>query len=319
MVSEPGRLQVGLMVEPQMGGTYEDLVGLARWAEEHGFDTLARSDHYLDMDVSRPVTDAFTALGGLAVGTASIGLTVLVSPITFRHPAVIAKSAATLHEMSLGRFELGLGTGWMQGEHDAFGLRLPPLGERFDMLEEALAYLSVALGRSDGPVAGDHFTLGDLTPLPSPGDGLRLIIGGSGPRRTPGLAGKYADELNLFGADPETVRTRVAATRRAAEAAGRHPDSVTFSAMMSPLVGRDRAEFEDRLGSRLARSGTDREQLLARLDERGTPYGTVDEVAEGFSEIARLGLGRVYLQQFDPLTDIDRENALLALGAARSI
>ena len=88
---------------------------------------------------------------------------------------------------------------------------------------------------------------------------------------------------------------------------------------MSPLVGRDRAEFEDRLGSRLARSGTDREQLLARLDERGTPYGTVDEVAEGFSAISRLGLGRVYLQQFDPLTDIDRENALLALGAARSI
>ncbi|MET0830808.1 MAG: LLM class flavin-dependent oxidoreductase [Acidimicrobiia bacterium] len=319
MVTEPGRLQVGLMVEPQIGGTYQDLIGLAGWAEEHGFDTLARSDHYLDMDVSRPVTDAFTALGGLAVDTASIGLTVLVSPITFRHPAVIAKSAATLHEMSGGRFELGMGTGWMQGEHDAFGLRLPPLGERFAMLEEALAYVSAALGRRAGPVAGERYQLGDLTPLPSPGDGLRLIIGGSGPRRTPDLAGRYADELNLFGADAETVRTRVAATRQAAVAAGRDPDSVAFSAMMSPLVGRDRAEFEERLGSKLARSGADREPFLARLDERGTPYGTVDEVTEGFAEIAGLGIGRVYLQQFDPLADIDRENALLALGAARSI
>jgi alkanesulfonate monooxygenase SsuD/methylene tetrahydromethanopterin reductase-like flavin-dependent oxidoreductase (luciferase family) len=212
-----------------------------------------------------------------------------------------------------------MGTGWMQGEHDAFGLPLPSLGERFDMLEQALAYLSAALGRSNGPVAGERYRLGDLTPLPSPGDGLRLIIGGSGPRRTPRLAGTYADELNLFGADPDTVRTRVAATRRAAEAAGRHPGSVAFSAMMSPLVGRDRAEFEDRLRSRLARSGASRERFLARLEERGTPYGTVDEVTEGFAEIARLGLSRVYLQQFEPLADIDRENALLALGAARSV
>jgi alkanesulfonate monooxygenase SsuD/methylene tetrahydromethanopterin reductase-like flavin-dependent oxidoreductase (luciferase family) len=319
MVTGPGSLQVGLMVEPQMGGTYQDLVDLARWAEEHGFDTMARSDHYLDMDVSRPVTDAFTAMGGLAVETASIGLTVLVSPITFRHPAVIAKAAATLHEMSTGRFELGMGTGWMQGEHDAFGLPLPSVGERFAMLEEALAYLSAALGRRRGPVAGDRYRLGDLTPLPSPGDGLRVIVGGSGPRRTPRLAGTYADELNLFGADPETVRTRVAATRQAAETAGRHPDSIAFSAMMSPLVGRDTAEFEDRLRSRLARSGASRERFLARLDERGTPYGTVDEVTERFAEIARLGLSRVYLQQFDPLADIDRENALLALGAARAI
>ena len=191
------------------------------------------------MDVSRPVTDAFIALGGLAVVTASIGLTVLVSPITFRHPAVIAKSAATLHEMSLGSVRARVGTGWMQGEHDAFGLRLPPLGERFDMLEEALAYLSVALGRSDGPVDGDHYRMGDLTPLPIPGDGLRLIVGGSGPRRTPGLAGKYRRR-----AQPVRRRPRDGAHqgRRhppgAAEAAGRHPDSVTFSAMMSALVGR---------------------------------------------------------------------------------
>jgi alkanesulfonate monooxygenase SsuD/methylene tetrahydromethanopterin reductase-like flavin-dependent oxidoreductase (luciferase family) len=161
--------------------------------------------------------------------------------------------------------------------------------------------------------------LGDVNPLPSPGDGVRLIIGGTGPRRTPDLAGRYADELNLFGADPATVRARTAATRQAAGEAGRDPDALSFSAMMSPLVGRDRAEFEDRLGARLARSGVDRRRLLDRLDERGTPYGTLDQVAEGFAAVAGLGLDRVYLQQFDPLADIDRDNVLLGLEAARSI
>ncbi len=162
-------LQVGLMVEPQLGGTYADLVGLARWAEETGFDVFARSDHYLDMDVSRPVTDAFVGLAGVATETDSIGLAVLVSPITFRHPAVIAKSAATLHEMTGGRFELGVGTGWMEGEHAAFGMRLPPIGERFEMFEEALAYLAAALGRTGGPVDGAHYRMDDVVPLPSPG------------------------------------------------------------------------------------------------------------------------------------------------------
>ncbi|CAN5319783.1 LLM class F420-dependent oxidoreductase [soil metagenome] len=311
-------MKVALMVEPQLGGSYQDLLSLARWAESAGFDGFARSDHYLDHTVSRPVTDAFTSLGGIARETSSIALTVLVTPITFRHPAVIAKSAATLHEMTGGRFELGLGTGWMAGEHEALGLRLPPPAERFSRFEEALAYVSAALGRSNGPVAGDHYRLTDLDLYPRPGAQVRMIIGGSGERRTPALAGRHADEYNLFTVDPDTVRHRTAAMRRAADAIGRDPDAVTMSALVTPIVGADRADYEHRLAETVARRGIDRSALVDRLHHRGIPHGPVDRVAEEFAAIASLGIGRVYLQQFDPLAAIDLDNAALAAKAIRS-
>jgi alkanesulfonate monooxygenase SsuD/methylene tetrahydromethanopterin reductase-like flavin-dependent oxidoreductase (luciferase family) len=305
------------MVEPQMGGSYRELLDLARWAEERGFDTFARSDHYLDMTVSRPTTDAFTSLAAVAAATSSIRLAVLVSPITFRHPAVIAKAAATLDEISGGRFELGIGTGWMEGEHEAFGLELPPLAERFARLEEAFAYVSAALGRTRGPTDGHRYRLGDVVPMPTPGERVRLIVGGTGRRRTPELAGRFADELNLFGADAETVRSRAATAGRAAAAAGRDPGAVAISTMVSPLVGDHRAGFEERLAATAARRRMDPGHLLDRMRQRGTPHGTVDEAAEGFAALSDLGLRRVYLQQFDALAAVDRENLDLTLAAIR--
>ncbi len=151
-------MEFGLMVEPQVGGSYTRLRDLAQWAEGIGLDAFARSDHFLDQERSAPATDALTTYGGLAETTDTIQLVVLVTPLTFRHPAVIAKTATTLDEMSGGRFALGVGTGWMQSEHDVFGLDLPPLGERFDRLFETLSYLRAAFG-SDQGFSGEYYQL----------------------------------------------------------------------------------------------------------------------------------------------------------------
>ena len=160
-------MEYGLMVEPQVGA-YQDLRDIALAAEEAGYVSIARSDHYLNMESSAPATDALTSLGGLARETDSIKLTVLVTPLTFRHPGVIAKTAATLDEMSGGRFELGVGTGWMEGEHRVFGINLPDLRTRFSLLFETLAYIHSAFGRTDGGYSGRHFSLEDIEILPRP-------------------------------------------------------------------------------------------------------------------------------------------------------
>lgn len=312
-------MEIGLMVEPQMGGGYDHLVGLARWAEDHGLDTFARSDHYLDMTETRPVTDALTALGGLARETTTIRLAVLVTPLTFRHPAVIAKAAATLDEMAHGRFELGVGTGWMEGEHEAFGLPLPSLGERFDRFEETLGYLWAAFGRSPAGFSGAYYSLADIDVKPTVDERVALIIGGSGMKRTPQLAGRFADEYNMFVTDEATLARRLAVMREAATAAGRDPERIKVSMMVNPIVGEDESEYRSRLAETAARRGVDPDRLRSRYDERGIPLGTSDEVAARFADIASWGIGRIYLQQFDPLTDIDLRNVALAVAALREL
>ncbi|MDJ0792379.1 MAG: LLM class flavin-dependent oxidoreductase, partial [Acidimicrobiia bacterium] len=158
-------MELGLFVEPQVGGSYRELVNLAQWAESQGLDVFARSDHYLNGDESADTTDALAALAGVAVETSSIRLSTLVSPLTFRHPAVMAKSATTIDEISGGRFTLGVGTGWMESEHLAFGLDLPPMAERFERLEESLQYLRTAF-EGGGTFRGDHYSLEAATVAP---------------------------------------------------------------------------------------------------------------------------------------------------------
>ncbi len=220
-------VELGLMVEPQVGGTYARLRDLAQWAEHQGLDAFARSDHFLDQDRSADATDALTTFGGLAEATVAIQLVVLVTPLTFRHPAVIAKTATTLDEMSGGRFALGVGTGWMQSEHDAFGIDLPPLVERFDRLFETLSYLRAAFGSSEG-FEGSYYRLDPISVLPHPTN-VPIVVGGSGPRKTPTFAGRFADEFNLFVTDSDTLAERIATMRAAAVEADRNPDAVKVS------------------------------------------------------------------------------------------
>ncbi len=296
-------MEFGLMTEPQVGGTFDSQVRLARWCEANGVAVFARSDHYLDGDRSGHATDAFTALAGVARETDRVELCILVSPITFRHPAVIAKSAATLDELSGGRFVLGVGTGWMEQEHEAFGLELPPLGERFDRFEEALRYLWAAFGRAPGGMDGEHYSLADVEVLPRPAR-LPIVVGGGGARKTPTLAGRYADEYNQFSNGRTALAERLDVFRAAASDAGRDPDDILVSIVSQAYVGATNAEFRDVLGEAAAARDLAPEDFEQRLAARRMLHGTPAQISETIADLEDQGVGRIYVQYFRSLDDL---------------
>ncbi len=300
-------MQYSLMTEPQLGGTYADLLAAARWTEANGLASMARSDHYYSSRTPTPAaTDAFTTLGGLARETTDLRLCVLVSPITFRHPAVIAKAAATVDEMSGGRLDLGLGTGWMELEHHAFGLDFPPWGERFDRLVETLQYLEAAFGDGSGTFSGEYYRF-DGNALPKP-TGTRIVVGGSGATRTPTLAGIHAHEYNSFIDTPANARPRIEVMRRAAEQAGRDPEAVMVSMMGSVFAAPDQASYRELLDREAAKRNLTPSEFEARMLEEGTPIGTPDRVGDALAALADIGVARIYLQWFDlkDLTGLDQ-------------
>lgn len=296
-------MRFSLMTEPQLGGTYDQLLDLARWAEAEGMVSFARSDHYYSSRDPRPeATDAFATLAGLARETTSIRLCVLVSPITFRHPAVIAKTAATIDQMSGGRLDLGVGTGWMDLEHDVFGLPFPEWSERFERLSEALSYLRAAFEQDHASFQGHHYSIdAEVRPRPS---GIRLVVGGSGAVKTPTLAGTYADEYNHFSARPETLAPKIEVLRRAAAEAGRDPAGIEVTIMGPVITGKDRSDFRGRLERMAAERDTDPESLLDRWRGNGIPVGAPDEVRETVAALERAGVNRYYLQWIE-LADRD--------------
>ncbi|HSJ28247.1 MAG TPA: LLM class flavin-dependent oxidoreductase [Acidimicrobiia bacterium] len=291
-------MRFSLMTEPQLGGTYDQLLDLARWAEAEGMVSFSRSDHFYSNRQPTPdATDAFATLAGLARDTESIRLCVLVSPITFRHPAVIAKSAATIDQMSGGRLDLGVGTGWMDLEHDVYGLPFPPWAERFERLSEALPYLRAAFSRGHSTFEGSHYRLdASVTPKPT---GVRLVVGGSGPKRTPTLAGIHADEYNHLSTRPEKLAPKIEVLRRSAEEAGRDPDQIEIT-MMGPVVtGRDEADFRRRLTRAAADRDLDPDALLDRWTQAGVPVGPPDVVSEAMAKLEAVGVSRYYIQWLD--------------------
>jgi alkanesulfonate monooxygenase SsuD/methylene tetrahydromethanopterin reductase-like flavin-dependent oxidoreductase (luciferase family) len=282
-----------LMTEPHLGGTYQQQLEAARWAEQEGLASFARCDHYLSgMDPTPESTDAFATLAGLARETESIRLCILVTPITFRHPAVIVKNAVTIDQMSGGRLDLGVGTGWMELEHEAFGLDFPDWSERFARFEESLDYIDAAFGPDPADYEGRYYSLkGDIRPKPI---GIRIVIGGSGERRTPRLAGQRADEYNMFLTTAEKAGPRIARMR---EAAGDRSVEVT---MMGPaLVGRTQAEFEERRARAASRRGISGEDLEKRYADFGYLVGTPDRVADSLAALEEVGVDRLYVQWLD--------------------
>jgi len=197
-------MQFSFMTEPQLGGTYHDLSRAARLTEQAGLVSFARADHYYWAAGPKPTTDAFTSFGGLARELGKTRLAILVTPITFRHPAVISKSAATLDEMTDGRFDLGVGTGWMEAEHRAFGIPFPSWKERFARLEEALQYIRASF--SGQTFEGNYYRT-DAEALPQPRQ-VRVMVGGSGPDRTPRLAGTYAESTTTLPSHHQIWRRR---------------------------------------------------------------------------------------------------------------
>ena len=302
-------MQLRIFTEPQTGATYDDLLAVARRTEETGFDAFFRSDHYLTMggDGLPGPTDAWVTLGGLARETSRIRLGTLMTAATFRLPGPLAISVAQVDQMSGGRVELGIGAGWFEAEHTAYGIPFPELGERFDRYEEQVAVIAGLWGTPAGETfdfAGRHYTVRDSPALPKPVQpgGIPLIVGGKGRKRTPALAARHAAEFNVpFDSAEENARL-FAGVREACEAAGRDAGSIVLSSALVLCVGRDEAE----LSRRAAAIGRDVDELR-RTGVAGTPAEAVDTLGR----YAEAGASRMYLQVLD-LADLDHLDLVAA-------
>jgi F420-dependent oxidoreductase-like protein len=289
-------MRLRIFTEPQQGAHYSDLASLARLSEELGFDAFFRSDHYMafDGDGLPGPTDAWLTLAALARDTTTIRLGTLVTPVTFRYPGPLAISVAQVDEMSGGRVELGLGTGWHDGEHAAYGIPFPPTGVRFAHLEEQLAIITGLWSTPIGErfnFTGNHYTITDSPGLPKPvQEPVPLIIGGWGEKRTPRLAAKYATEFNLPFAPVELFGDAVARVRAACEAAGRDPATLRTTVAQTVCCGANEAE----LAQRAAAIGQQPADL--RANNLG---GLPAEIVERIEAYAAVGADTVYLQVLD--------------------
>lgn len=303
-------MDLRIFIEPQQGASYDEQLAVARAAQDAGYDGFFRSDHVLAMgsgDGLPGPSDAWTTLAGLARDTERIRLGTLVSPATFRWPGLLAIQVAQVDQMSDGRVELGLGAGWFEAEHAAYGIDFPALGERFDRYAEQLALIT---GLWTTPVgerydfAGEHYSIVDSPALPKPHQDPHppIIVGGKGKRRTPALAARYAAEFNVSFGDLELSRELFAIADRACADADRDPTSLLRSNALTVCCGRDDAEVR----ARAATLGRDPEALRA-----GGIAGTVAECVERIGRFAEVGSQRIYLQLMD-LTDIDQVELVAA-------
>jgi alkanesulfonate monooxygenase SsuD/methylene tetrahydromethanopterin reductase-like flavin-dependent oxidoreductase (luciferase family) len=307
-MAQAGLVSSGWELGVQVRGAYHEVLRAARWAESSGIAALALPDHYLGSadEVDEPAWDHLVHFGGLARDTARIGLVDLISPVTFRHPAVYAKTAVTLADMSAGRFVLGLGTGWMEEEHRLFGFEFPDQKDRFVLLEETLGYLQALKdGRS---FEGRSYRLEAFESRPL--FDVPLVVGGTGLLRTPMLAGRFADELNLYPNRAADLQSRVETCHRAAITAGRDPEHIRISFTCLPVAGMDGAEYEQNLKKTAEALGRETRNLEERLAFRGIPHGPRDRVLELLEEMTRLGVSRIYLQCSS--TDPDELESMVA-------
>ncbi|BBZ01129.1 LLM class F420-dependent oxidoreductase [Mycolicibacterium chitae] len=305
-----------VFIEPQQGASYADQLTVAKAAESLEYSAFFRSDHYVAMsgDGLPGPSDSWVTLAGLARETSTIRLGTMVSSATFRYPGPLAISVAQVDEMSGGRIELGLGTGWYEPEHTAYGIPFPPLRERFDRLAEQLDILTGLWTTPTGQrfdYTGAHYTLTDSPALPKPAQTPHppIIIGGTGANRTPALAAKHAAEFNVPFNSLEVVKTQYARVAEAVAAAGRPADSMTYSACFVLAAGRDDAEVARRADA-----------IGRQLDElrTNTPLvGTPNEIVDRLGPFAEAGATRVYLQVLD-LADLDHLE-LFAEGVAAQL
>ncbi len=290
-------------MEPRHGGRYEDILGLALATERAGFDAFFRSDHLMGVDPNDPdyqPTDSWTTLGGLARDTTRVRLGTLVTAATYRSPGLLAAIVASVDQMSGGRIELGIGTGWYEREHAAFGLPFPAIAERFDILEEQLEIIT-GLWRAGRAAPGSfsfqgrHYRVDDnrspprVVQHPHP----PVIVGGGGRRRTPAIAARFATEFNAALGGVEETRARFAGFFRSCEAIGRDPAEARLSGFIPVAIGSTQAEADRR--AEVVASPRIRESMVI-----GTPGLLVDRIAE----LAKVGADTVYLHIYD-IHDLD--------------
>ncbi|UGT45784.1 LLM class F420-dependent oxidoreductase [Nocardia yamanashiensis] len=302
-------MDLRIFTEPQQGASYDTLLRVAKASEDLGYDAFFRSDHYLamgDADGLPGPTDAWITLAGLARETSRIRLGTLVTAATFRHPGVLAIQVAQVDNMSAGRVEFGLGAGWYEAEHTAYGIPFP--ADKFPRYEEQLAILTGLWSTPAGETFshnGAHYTLTDSPALPKPHQPrIPVIIGGMGAKRTPRLAARYATEFNVPFQSAEASAEQFERVRRAAKDIGRAPEEITFSNALVACVGATDAEIARRAAA-----------IGREVDELKTNglAGTPDEVVAKIAHYAETtGTTRIYLQILD-LGDLDH----LALIADR--
>ena len=296
-------MRLRIFTEPQQGASYATLRRVAIIAEELGFDAFFRSDHYLKMGNVSGLpgpTDTWATLAGLAAETSRIRLGTLVTCATFRLPGPLAVTVAQVDQMSGGRVEFGLGAGWFEAEHKAYGVPFPPLKERFDRFAEQLAIITGLWEAPDGGTFsydGTYYQVTDSPALPKPAQRPRppVIIGGAGRRRTPALAARYADEFNANFVPAADAAGQFARVREACAAAGREPSSMIFSTAQTVCCGKDEAE----LTRRAAAIGRE----VSELRENGLA-GTPSELVDKIGAFAEAGASTFYLQVLD-LDDLD--------------
>ncbi|MCA0143683.1 LLM class F420-dependent oxidoreductase [Blastococcus sp. LR1] len=302
-------MDLRIFTEPQMGATYDELLAVARRTEETGFDAFFRSDHYLTMggDGLPGPTDAWITLAGLARETSRIRLGTLMTAGTFRLPGPLAISVAQVDQMSGGRVELGIGSGWFEAEHTAYGIPFPSLRERFDRYEEQLAVLTGLWRTPVGETfdfAGEHYQLSGSPALPKPVQegGVPILVGGGGKKRTPRLAARYAGEFNVPFMSAEENARLFAGVREACDEVGRDPSSLVYSSALVLCVGKDEAE----IARRAAVIGREVDELREH-GVAGSPAEAVDTIGR----YAEAGAQRVYLQVLD-LADLDHLDLVAA-------
>ncbi|MFE3739376.1 LLM class F420-dependent oxidoreductase [Streptomyces sp. NPDC059134] len=293
-------MDLRIFTEPQQGASYDTLLTVAKATEDLGFDAFFRSDHYLRMgsvDGLPGPTDAWITLAGLARETKRIRLGTLMTAGTFRLPGVLAIQVAQVDQMSGGRVELGLGAGWFEEEHKAYGIPFPK--EKFARLEEQLAVVTGLWATEVGETFsydGTYYQFTDSPALPKPAQRkVPVLIGGHGATRTPRLTAQYADEFNIPFASVEDTERQFGRVRAAAEKEGRAADDLVYSNALVVCVGKDDAE----VARRAAALGREVEELKAN-GLAGSPAEVVDKIGR----YAAVGSSRIYLQMMD-LDDLD--------------
>jgi alkanesulfonate monooxygenase len=304
-------MKLSIFLDPQEGMTWAAMLAAARHTEAGGFEGLYRSDHLAPTSgrFERAATEAWTTLAALAGETSRLRLGTLITPLTFREPSVLAKMVSTVCEMAPGRIDVSIGTGWNVGEHEALGLTFESLGVRFDRLEEYVQVLVGLWGDEPFTFEGEHYRVAGIRSLPLPEPRPRLIIGGHGPRRTPRLAARYADDYNVDWLSVEQFADLNARVDEACRGIGRDPATISRSILLGVIVGEDAADARRRAAAGVAELGGDVADAWLAEHAAGWHAGTPEQIVDWLRTYERAGLEHAMLM-YAPHRDVEQIDLL---------
>ena len=286
----------------QARGSYETLLTLSKWSELNDIERIGLPDHYIvgkqrhDKNEPTPALDLLTASAGLVRDTEKMVYSILVSPITFRHPSVLVKMASTINDMAKGRFRLGVGTGWLEIEHDLYGIPFPDLKTRFEMLEESLIYIRKALSGNNNGFQGEYYQLEEFPVEPAALQDIPIIIGGGGKVKTPTLAGKYSEEFNIYAGPKEILAKSISLFKEVASDNGRDLKKLEITTACPPVVGLTKEGVGASLTAAAKALAQTEDEIASTWKEKNYLFGTPDEVASTLSMWQEVGIEAVYLQ-----------------------